>query len=69
MKAKTKVVIYWITKEREKIDRIRKKFDLGNYVSVNGETPADISNKDMDLLVETERRGYIEIRIKEDKKA
>jgi hypothetical protein len=38
-------------------------------VSVNGETPADISNKDMDLLVETERRGYIEIRIKEDKKA
>lgn len=59
-----KVIIYWNTKDKECIRRIREKFNLSSYLSVNGETPADIKEEDMELLRETERRGFIKIRKK-----
>ena len=59
-----KVVIYWVTKDPDKIVRIRERFGIGTYRSVNGETPAEIREEDMELLRETERRGFIQIRNK-----
>lgn len=52
-----KVTIYWVTKDSDKIARIRERFGIGTYRSVNGETPAEIREEDMELLRETERRG------------
>ena len=47
--------------------RIQRRFGLPTGVTVNGETPTavDISDEDMELLKETERRGYIQIRNKQ----
>ena len=59
-----KVVIYWVTKDPDKIVRIRERFGIGTNRSVNGETPAEIREEDMELLRETERRGFIQIRNK-----
>ena len=53
-----KVTIYWVTKDSDKIARIRERFGIGTYRSVNGETPAEIREEDMELLRETERRGF-----------
>lgn len=49
------------------IRRIQRRFGLPTGVTVNGETPTavDISDEDMELLRETERRGYIQIRNKQ----
>lgn len=58
------VIIYWKTNDIEKRERIRKRFSLQNYTSVNGETPACISDEDMPVLLETESRGFIQIRRK-----
>ena len=51
----------------EDIRRIQERFRLPECVNVNGETcePCDIADEDWELLKETERRGYIQIRIKE----
>lgn len=51
----------------EDIRRIQERFRLPSCVSVNGETcePCDISEEDWELLRETERRGYIQIRMKQ----
>ena len=59
-----KVIIYWITKEREIISRIRERFKLPPYVSVNGETPCEICDEDIELLREPAKRGFIQIRNK-----
>ena len=58
-----KVVIYWVTKDPDKIVRIRERFGIGTYRSVNGETPAEI-REEVPFLRETERRGFIQIRNK-----
>lgn len=60
-----KLTIHW-----EKIstpvirEKIRKQFDIPHYTTINGETPADIKDSDLELLKETERRGFIQIRKK-----
>lgn len=61
---KMKVTIYWITKDPEKITRIRKRFGISDYMSVNAETPAEIRDEDIELLRETEKRGFIQLRFK-----
>lgn len=58
------ITICWVTKDRESIEKIRKKFGISSYMSVNRETPCDIKEKDMELLRETEKRGFIQIRNK-----
>ena len=59
-----KITIYWRTKNTETILRIREKFKIPHYTSVNGETDADIPGDLMPLLQECERRGYVELRHK-----
>ncbi|WP_254871724.1 hypothetical protein [Bacteroides acidifaciens] len=58
------ITICWVTKDRESIEKIRKKFDISSYMSVNRETPCNIKEEDMELLKETEKRGFIQIRNK-----
>ena len=59
-----KLTIYWTTKDAEKIKRIRDKFNIPSYTSINGETPCEIKDKDLPLLRECETRGFIQIRNK-----
>ena len=58
------IKICWVTKDRESIEKIRKKFGISSYMSVNRETPCNIKEEDMELLKETEKRGFIQIRNK-----
>ena len=50
----------------EDIRKIQKRFNLPSCVTVNGETcqPVEIADEDWELLKETERRKYIQIRNK-----
>ena len=50
----------------ERIEKIRKHFGMPRYLSVNYETPCTIDDEseDWEVLKETERRGFIEIRDK-----
>ena len=52
----------------EDIRRIEERFGIPHCVTVNGETckPVDIWDEDGELLKETQRRGYIQIRIMDD---
>ena len=58
------ITICWVTKDRESIEKIRKKFGISSYMSANRETPCNIKEEDMELLKETEKRGFIQIRNK-----
>lgn len=60
-----RVTIYFQCKWVD-VRKIQERFKLPSGVSVNGETlqPVDISDEDWELLKETERRGYIQIRNK-----
>lgn len=61
------IYIYYNTTDWSIIRKIQQKFNLPDCVTVNGETcqPCEVSQKDMELLRETERLGYIQIRQKE----
>lgn len=63
-----RLTIYWSTKDESIRALIRKRFGIPWEVTVNGETKADIRDEDMDLLRETERRGFIQIRFKKSMK-
>ena len=62
-----KVYIYYDC-SWENIRKIEDRFGFPHCVTVNGETcrPVDVRDEDWDLLKETERRGYIQIRMKDD---
>lgn len=57
-----KVLIYWRTNNRETQSKIRDKFHLPYYTTVNGETEGDVPEELMELLRECENRGFIRIR-------
>ena len=61
-----KVYIYYNCKF-EDIEKIEQRFGFEHCVNVNGETckPVEVRPEDWELLQETERRGYIQIRRKE----
>ena len=58
-----KVVIYFDC-SWEDIHRIQERFKIPAGVTINGETcqPVEIADEDWELLKETERRRYIQIR-------
>lgn len=60
------MTICWLKAGRRKEVReaIRKRFGISDYMSVNYETPCEIREEDMDLLRETARRGFVELRFK-----
>lgn len=59
-----KVTIYWVIQDKGVISRIRERFKIPRYTSLNGETPCEIEEKDFELLKETEKRGFIQLRKK-----
>lgn len=69
-----RVTIYWETRHLDPKDiprikkRIRDKFNIPDYTTVNGETPCDIKDEDMELLRETERRDIYRSEINSSKK-
>lgn len=63
-----RLTIYWSTKDESIRARIRKRFGIPCGMTVNKETKADIRDEDMELLRETERRGFIQIRFKKSMK-
>lgn len=59
-----RVTIYWVTRFPDIVRRIREKFNIPSYTSVNYETECEIRDENLPLLQETARRGFIQIRIK-----
>lgn len=57
------VTIYFRCKWSD-VYKIMERFKMPRGVTVNGETcrPVEIADEDWELLKETERRGYINIR-------
>ena len=60
------IYIYYNTTDWDIIRKIQAQFNLPECVTVNGETcqPCEVPAEQMDMLRETERRGYIQIRQK-----
>ena len=59
------VTIYWENKSTPVISkRIRDRFGIPHYISVNGETQAEISEENMSDLIELVKRGFISLRNK-----
>lgn len=58
-----KVVLYYKC-ELEEVRKIEQHFGLPRGITINGETcqPVEIKDEDWEMLKETERRGFIQIR-------
>lgn len=59
-----RVTIYWSTKDGGLIDRIRQRFCISAGITINGETVAEVDEKQLDELREYERQGFIKLRNK-----
>lgn len=59
-----RVTIYWRTKDGGLIDRLRQRFGISAGITVNGETVAEVDEKQLDELREYERQGFIKLRNK-----
>ena len=57
-----KFTICWTTKNQVTINKIRLKFGISDYMSINRETPCEIKEEDLPLLRECEKRGFIQIK-------
>ena len=53
-----KIIIHWITRNKESIRLIREEFGISTYTTVNGHTPAILKSKDRKMFEETAQRGY-----------
>lgn len=54
-----KIVIHWRTRDKESVRRIRERFGIPPYITINGLTPAVLKPQDKELFDETARRGYL----------
>lgn len=60
-----RLTIYFCNSDKETNDRIRERFSMPMIgMTVNGELTCDIREDDLELLKETEKRGFIKIRRK-----
>lgn len=60
-----KVLIYWLTANERTIEAIRKRFNVPRYSTLNGWTPAEIAETDIEVFKETAKRGFIRYRKEE----
>lgn len=56
-----KLIVRWSTRDPEAIAAIRKRFNIPEYTTVNGLTPAEINPEDMEMFEECARRGFFGI--------
>ena len=60
-----KLTIYFCRSDKETNDKIRQRFGMPmSGMTINGELNCEIKDKDLELLKETEKRGFIQIRRK-----
>lgn len=60
-----KVTIYWKKKCTPAAKgKIRVRFGIPQYTTINGETPCEIKDEDLELLRQVEKKGFIELRNK-----
>lgn len=59
------ITIYWVTRDSGLIDRIRKRFGISAGITINGETVAEVDEKQLNELKEYERQGFIKLRNKQ----
>ena len=57
-------VVYYRTNDPPVIRKIQERFKFPKRMTVNGEWPVVVDGKDWELLKETEKRGFIQIRNK-----
>jgi hypothetical protein len=55
----TKIIIRWHTRNENTIRRIRERFNVPAYTTINGWSPATLKEADRETLDETARRGYV----------
>lgn len=61
-----KVTIYWEKKSTPNIrKKIRDRLNIPFYMSINGETQADIKDEDIPDLMKLVDKGFIRLRNKE----
>ncbi len=58
---KEQLWVRWTTRDEEAIKQIRKYFGMPRYTTLNGFTPCEIDSKDMAMLKETAKRGFLSI--------
>ena len=58
-----KVTIYWMCSHSDKV-KIVEKYNLPEYVSLNGETEANVTQEVCDRLKVGEQLGYLKLRNK-----
>ena len=58
-----KIYAYFQTNDWNVIHKIQQRFNIPQGVTVNGRTcqPFEVKDEDMEMLKETERRGFIRI--------
>ena len=61
-----KLTVCWTARGRNKrfYHDICRKFGISDYMSINYETPSEIKDEDIPLLMVLARRGFIQIRNK-----
>lgn len=59
-----KITFVWAKCTKEQKQRIKERFNITDYTSVNGESECVISEEDYSLFLETCNRGFIQIRNK-----
>ena len=56
------VTIFWETKDEKINKRIRERFGIPKYITLNWTTPnVEVKDEDMPLLLETEKLGFIRV--------
>lgn len=53
-----KLVIRWLTRDKDAIEAIRRRFSIPRYMTLNGLSPAEIDDSDRGLFDECARRGF-----------
>lgn len=51
------LTIKWLTRDPSKISKIRRRFAIPDYTTLNGLSPAEISAADMPVFEECMKRG------------
>lgn len=58
---KERLVIKWLTRDKEAIAAIRQRFSIPNYTTVNGFSPVELADEDREVFEECQRRGFFTI--------
>lgn len=58
---KHRFLIRWVTKNPRTIEKIRQRFNIPHYTTLNGFSPVEVTPADLLVIEETARRGFLSI--------